>query len=115
MLNYSGSIRYDRHGRKRKTKALSKARSSSQVRTHGFHPCNLGSNPGRATNKQVLEKARVMIHQSTMSDFDRAKEMERVRFAQEKRDISKNYTIAPAYNKGAYQVIPRKDVKHIGK
>jgi len=32
-----------------------------------------------------------------------------------KREISKNYTIAPAYNKGAYQVIPRQDVKHIGK
>ena len=48
-------------------------------------------------------------------DFDRAKEMERVRFAQEKREISKNYTIAPAYNKGAYQVIPKKDIKHIGK
>lgn len=116
-INMVGSLRYDMHGRKRKTSSLNKpkARSSSQVRTHGFHPCNLGSNPGRATNKQVLEKARVMIHQSTMSDFDRAKEMERVRFAQEKRDISKNYTIAPAYNKGAYQVIPRKDVKHIGK
>ena len=28
---------------------------------------------------------------------------------------SKNFTIAPAYNKGAYQVIPRKDVEHIGK
>lgn len=56
-----------------------------------------------------------MIHQKTMSDFDRAKEMERVRFAQEKREISKNYTIAPAYNKGAYQVIPKKDIKHIGK
>jgi hypothetical protein len=50
-----------------------------------------------------------------MSDFDRAKEMERVRFAEEKREISKNYTIAPAYNKGAYQVIPKKDIKHIGK
>jgi len=32
-----------------------------------------------------------------------------------KREISKQYTIAPAYNKGAYQVIPRQDVKHIGK
>ena len=56
-----------------------------------------------------------MIHERTMSEFDRAKEMERVRFAQEKREISKNYTIAPAYNKGAYQVIPKKDIKHIGK
>ena len=32
-----------------------------------------------------------------------------------KLEISKKYTIAPAYNKGAYQVIPREDVEHIGK
>jgi hypothetical protein len=32
-----------------------------------------------------------------------------------KVEISKQYTIAPAYNKGAYQVIPRKEVKDIGK
>ena len=28
---------------------------------------------------------------------------------------AKQYTLAPAYNKGAYQVIPRGDVKWIGK
>jgi len=28
---------------------------------------------------------------------------------------SSKYTIAPAYNKGAYQVIPRKEVKDIGR
>ena len=32
-----------------------------------------------------------------------------------KLEISKKYTIAPAYNKGAYQVIPPTDVEHIGK
>ena len=29
--------------------------------------------------------------------------------------LDSKYTIAPAYNKGAYQVIPRGDVKWIGK
>ena len=114
-INMVGSLRYDMHGRKRKTNSLSKARSSSRSRTLGFHPSNVGSNPARATNQEVLEKARVMIHQKTMSDFDRAKEMERVRFAEEKREISKNYTIAPAYNKGAYQVIGKNNIKDIGK
>ena len=28
---------------------------------------------------------------------------------------SDGYTIAPAYNKGAYQVIPKDDIQHIGK
>ena len=32
-----------------------------------------------------------------------------------KVEISKKYTVAPAYNKGAYQVIPPTDVEHIGK
>ena len=32
-----------------------------------------------------------------------------------KLEVSKQYTVAPAYNKGAYQVIPRTDIQHIGK
>ena len=29
--------------------------------------------------------------------------------------VSSNHTIAPAYNKGAYQVISKDDIKHIGR
>jgi len=32
-----------------------------------------------------------------------------------KKEVSKQYTLAPAYNKGAYQVIPLDNIKHIGK
>ena len=32
-----------------------------------------------------------------------------------KLEQSKRFTIAPAYNKGGYQVISREDIKHIGK
>ena len=32
-----------------------------------------------------------------------------------KADISKQYTVSIAYNKGAYQVIPKGEVKDIGK
>lgn len=32
-----------------------------------------------------------------------------------KQKISSTYTVAPAYNKGAYQVIPRDGVKDIGR
>lgn len=32
-----------------------------------------------------------------------------------KKEISSKYTIAPAYNKGAYQVISRDNVKDIGR
>jgi len=32
-----------------------------------------------------------------------------------KKEESRNFTIAPAYNKGAYQVINKSDVKDIGR
>ena len=32
-----------------------------------------------------------------------------------KREVSKNYTVSIAYNKGAYQVIPVESIKDIGK
>ena len=32
-----------------------------------------------------------------------------------KKEISKQYTVSFAYNKGAYQVIPKNEVKDIGK
>ena len=32
-----------------------------------------------------------------------------------RREISKKYTVSVPYNKGAYQVISKEDVKHIGK
>ena len=32
-----------------------------------------------------------------------------------KKKISSKYTVAIAYNKGAYQVIPKSDIKDIGK
>jgi hypothetical protein len=33
----------------------------------------------------------------------------------EKKEISQGYTVAPAYNKGAYQVIGKSNIKDIGK
>ena len=32
-----------------------------------------------------------------------------------RKEVSSNYTVSIAFNKGAYQVIPNKDIKHIGK
>lgn len=34
---------------------------------------------------------------------------------QEKLEVAKNYTVAVAYNKGAYQVVSKDNIKHIGK
>tara|TARA_R110001592_G_scaffold150262_2_gene376078 strand:- start:114 stop:248 length:135 start_codon:yes stop_codon:yes gene_type:complete len=32
-----------------------------------------------------------------------------------KQEVSQSYTLAPAYNKGAYQVIPIENIKDIGR
>tara|TARA_B100002019_G_C21266139_1_gene599553 strand:- start:1547 stop:1846 length:300 start_codon:yes stop_codon:yes gene_type:complete len=32
-----------------------------------------------------------------------------------KKEVSKNYTVSIAFNKGAYQVISDRDIEHIGK
>lgn len=40
---------------------------------------------------------------------------EDLEWEKEKAEICKNYTIAPAYNKGAYQVIGKNNIKDIGK
>jgi hypothetical protein len=40
---------------------------------------------------------------------------ENAEWQKEKLKISSSYTVAPAYNKGAYQVVPKNEVKHIGK
>ena len=40
---------------------------------------------------------------------------EDIAWQREKAEICKNYTIAPAYNKGAYQVIGKNNIKDIGK
>ena len=49
------------------------------------------------------------------SDKMSREEKEEGRRKKEKQEISATYTIAPAYNKGAYQVVPKNEVKHIGK
>ena len=99
----NGSLNYDSHGRRRKTvRAKRKIQKSKwtkvgAVAQQGEHRiCTAkvaGSIPVSSTNAGKGTKV------------DNSWKLE----------ISKKYTIAPAYNKGAYQVIPRDDVEHIGK
>tara|TARA_B100000575_G_scaffold279155_1_gene267210 strand:+ start:62 stop:370 length:309 start_codon:yes stop_codon:yes gene_type:complete len=98
-----GSLNYDSHGRRRKTvRAKRKIQKSKwtkvgAVAQQGEHRiCTAkvaGSIPVSSTNAGKGTKV------------DNSWKLE----------ISKKYTVAPAYNKGAYQVIPREDVEHIGK
>ena len=115
MINAVNSLRYDMHGRKRKTNSLSKPKKKS----HNFNTSKGYEAPSRAPEPAYMSDLRELKAKLTPpleSDFDKAKRIqEEKKFAEERLKISSNYTIAPAYNKGAYQVIPNSDLKHIGK
>ena len=100
-----GSLNYDQHGRRRKRTITRRRKVSSPLINKGAvaqmgerRTCTAkvaGSTPVSSTSKGSGQGTKV----------DNSWKLE----------ISKQYTIAPAYNKGAYQVIPRKEVKDIGK
>ena len=94
-----GSMRYSPSGRKRKTNAWKKQAKPKFVaqKTKKFQK--------QDTSPEIPS----LIHSSkTKCKNDTLSKEERL-------EISKNYTVAPAYNKGAYQVIPKGDVEWIGK
>ena len=92
-------MKYDMHGRKRKTNTWKK----TPKRTPEFKPLeNYSIGNGEDHRKKY----------PSVSDMTRYVPQQDNSY---KLEESKKFTVAPAYNKGAYQVIPRGDVKHIGK
>jgi len=99
MQTFHGSMKYDMHGRNRKTNAWKK----TPKRTPEFKPLeNYSIGNGEDHRKKY----------PSVSDMTRYVSQQDNSY---KLEESKKFTVAPAYNKGAYQVIPRGDVKHIGK
>lgn len=97
-----GSLNYDQFGRKRKRKSSAR-RSSSGTRTTPFQGVDAGSSPARLT------KTKKAIPSAPVGEYKPPRD------TSWKVEASRKYTVAPAYNKGAYQVIPKEDIKHIGK
>ena len=97
-----GSLGYDQHGRKRK-----QLRKKTKKVNSKWTKATKSDNSGKvfkqdSSNKTKYPSAKVMDYK-TPEDTSY------------KKEISKQYTVSIAYNKGAYQVIPRKEVKDIGK
>ena len=92
-----GSMRYSPSGRKRKTNAYKK----------------------RARPKFVAQKSKNFKKPDTTQEIPSLLHSSKTKCKSEdnswKLEESKKWTVAPAYNKGAYQVIPKGDVKWIGK
>jgi len=96
------SMRHSPSGRKRKTNAYKKTKRPHFVAQETKH-----FNAEPVSTKIISSK--------TMGGFTPSMTSKTKLTKEERIEISKQYTLAPAYNKGAYQVIPRGDVKWIGK
>jgi hypothetical protein len=102
MRNSIGSLRYDMYGRKRKTPALNTPRRPKA----DFKPM---------VHEQTLAEKMSAEHRTKYPSAEMTSTYTPSKDQSWKQEASKNFTVAPAYNKGAYQVIPRKDVEHIGR
>jgi len=91
-----GSMRYSPSGRKRKTNAWKKKRKPNFVAQ-----AQKQFKPSIKTTEEIPSLKTTKY----TPDVDNSWKLEE----------SKKFTVAPAYNKGAYQVIPASDIKHIGK
>ena len=101
-MNMIGSLRYDPTGRKRKTTSLRPKRRSNPVFTE-YKP--------EKTYAQLQMEAFDKKYPSYTGDTKYQPGEDQ----SWKKEASKNFTVAPAYNKGAYQVVPRNEVEHIGR
>jgi|TARA_R100000479_G_scaffold153707_1_gene89659 hypothetical protein len=90
-----GSMGYDIHGRKRK-----------QVGKRSRKP---KPNFAKQTKKQFKKNNEEIYASAPIGEYTVPVDNSY------KKDISKQYTVSIAYNKGAYQVIPKGEVKDIGK
>ena len=99
----NGSLNYDSHGRKRKTVRKKRTTKQSKWKSLGAVAQQGERRTCTAKVADSISVSSTSAGKGTMPDNSW------------KLEISKKYTIAPAYNKGAYQVIPKDDVEHIVK
>lgn len=109
MMNYSGSLRYDMHGRKRKNYKKNNP-TIKKTRTVNTAKVKTPIVPDR-----LQEIRDYNARYPSMMTGGNGKGQVDSKWQAEKREISKGYTVAPAYNKGAYQVIGKSNIKDIGK
>lgn len=106
MLNYSGSIRYSMNGKKRKTNSMKVKKKNLNFKSTTQYKETI-----QRQEKQYKSLMEEMIKDGTFNSVGNCSKKDN----SWKIEESKNYAIAPAYNKGAYQVVPKSDLKYIGK
>ena len=109
MMNMGGSLRYDMSGRKRKNYKKNNPTTKRVQNTN--KPMKVQHNAVLEAHKEHMKKYPSM----PMGSSAAGKGTVNVSWDKEKKEISQGYTVAPAYNKGAYQVIGKSNIKDIGK
>lgn len=109
MKNYGSSLRYDMNGRKRKMAKKSMSSPKVKARKSDFKPLKISQ---ADLDRQALAQEHREKYPSLGNGIGTASVSADTSWKQEE---SKNFTIAPAYNKGAYQVITKNNIKDIGK
>ena len=109
MMNMGGSLRYDMSGRKRKN--YKKNNPITKRVQNTSKPMKVQPNAVLEEHKEHMKKYPSM----PMGSSAAGKGTVNVSWDKEKKEISQGYTVAPAYNKGAYQVIGKSNIKDIGK
>ena len=97
-----GSMNYTYSGRKKKSYTKTKKVKETK---------DLDRNTNNRNKPSTMDYPSVSSHPSNGHVPTKVDEQ----YAQARREVSSNYTIAPAYNKGAYQVISKDNTKDIGK
>ena len=109
IKNYGSSLRYDMNGRKRKMAKKSMSSPKVKARKSDFKPLKI-------SQADLDRQARAQEHREKYPSMGNGIGTASVSADTSwKREESKNFTIAPAYNKGAYQVITKNNIKDIGK
>jgi len=108
MMNLGSSMRYGPNGKRRKTKAwTTKKRNVVPPHLQGeLKPSQTELDRIQAMkeyNEKYPSYSGPKTGNTLVADDDY------------KKEASKNFTVAIGYNKGSYQVIPKNEIKHIGK
>ena len=107
-LNLTSSIRYGQpHGKRRKTKAFTKKSKKQKY-------LEMIEQQQKVFDRVVREVSETEKIPSALLKGG-GHGQKNLEWEREKLEISSQYTIAPAYNKGAYQVIGKNNIKDIGK
>jgi len=96
MPMFYGSLNHTLSGRKKKQQ-----RGRRNIYKPAFRPLQATDTYRRDTPEYKSAEVTVAITHKVEENF--------------RKTVSEKYTIAPAYNKGAYQVISRENVKDIGR